>query len=190
MEITSREIVDGQHGPNRLVIGASGAIGRLQVSTFERAVEFVLRFEGDYSDDHHDSGGETRYGISKRAYPNIDIKTLTRQQAKDIYYRDYFLRCKCNELPAQLALILFDSAVNQGPTAAIRLLQKSLNVGADGVIGPITIAAAFRASPSLVITEFIARRAYQYALHPEVARFGLGWFRRLAACHQLSQEPL
>ena len=157
---------------------------------FNRAVEFVLRFEGDFSDDPKDSGGATKFGISQRAYPSLDIRSLTREAAIEIYRQDYWNRCRCNELPAQLALILFDSAVNQGPTAAIRLLQKSLNVGADGVIGPITIAAAFRASPSLVITEFIARRAYQYTLHPEVTRFGLGWFRRLSACHQLAQEPL
>jgi len=159
-------------------------------TTFNRAVEFVLRFEGDLSDDPKDSGGLTKFGISKKAYPDLDIRNLSRKDAIEIYRRDYWNKCKCNELPAPLALILFDSAVNQGPASAIRLLQKSLEVRADGVMGPETIAAAFRASLRIVVPEFIARRAYQYSLHPDVTRFGLGWMRRLAACYQVSQEPL
>lgn len=160
------------------------------MNTFDIAVEFVLGFEGDFSDDPHESGGVTRFGISHKTYPELDICSLTRDQAREIYRTDYWNRCKCNELPAQLAIVLFDAAVNQGPGQAIRLLQKALGVNADGVIGPQTIAAAHRAMPSKVVAEFIARRGYQYALHPEVSRFGLGWFRRLTACHQLTQsEP-
>ena len=160
------------------------------MNTFDIAVEFVLSFEGDISDDPHDSGGLTQFGISQKSYPDLDIKSLTRDQAKEIYRNDYWNRAKCNELPAQLAIVLFDSAVNQGAVTAIRLLQKSLNVNADGVIGPMTIAASHRAALNIVVGELIARRAYQYSLHPEVARFGLGWFRRLTSCHQLTQaEP-
>src|SRR3990167_72919 len=137
------------------------------MNTFDTAVEFVLGFEGDISDNPHDSGGLTRFGISQKSYPDLDIRSITRDQAKEIYRSDYWDRAKCNELPAQLAIILFDSAVNQGPGLAIRLLQKSLGVNADGAIGPITIAAAHRADLNTVVGELIARRAYQYSLHPE-----------------------
>ncbi len=156
---------------------------------FDRAVEFVLRFEGDISDDPKDSGGLTKFGISQKAHPELDIRSLTLAEAKEIYRKDYWNACKCNELPAPLAIILFDSAVNQGTKIAIRSLQKALDVNVDGIVGPQTIAAAHRVSLGPVVTEFIARRAYQYALHPSVPMFGLGWYRRLAACHQLSQEP-
>lgn len=157
---------------------------------FDRAVEFILRFEGDISDDPKDSGGLTKFGISQKAYPDLDIRSLTREDAIGLYRRDYWDRCNCSQMPAPLAFILFDSAVNQGPTAAIRLLQKSLEVRADGVVGAETIAASFRLPLRNAVAEFIARRAYQYALHPDVTRFGLGWFRRLSECHQIALEPL
>ena len=157
---------------------------------FERAVEFILRFEGEISDDPNDSGGLTKYGISQKSYPDLDVRALTRTEAVEIYRRDFWARCKCDQIPAPLAIILFDSAVNQGPTAAIRMFQKALGVTVDGKIGAETIAAGHRASLRLVTAEFIARRGYQYALHPQVIRYGLGWYRRLAACHQISQEPL
>lgn len=159
------------------------------IGSFERAVEFVLRFEADYVNDPKDAGGETKFGISKRSYPNLDIKNLTREDAIEIYRRDFWIFCKCAQLPAPLAFILFDGAVNQGGPAAIRLLQKALNVRADGIIGPETFTALQTASLRGVACDFVARRAYQYSLHPQVARFGLGWYRRLSECHQLATEP-
>lgn len=159
------------------------------MNVFDRAVEFILRYEGDVSNDPRDSGGLTKFGISQKAYPALDILGLTREGAIEIYRQKYWDLCKCSQLPAPLGLILFDSAVNQGPTAAVRLFQKSLGVSADGMIGPETIAASFRVNLRATTSEFIARRAYQYALHPEVGRFGLGWFRRLSECHQVSLEP-
>ena len=159
------------------------------MNTFDRSVDFILDAEGAHSDDPHDSGGDTWFGISRRAYPNLEPWPPTRTTAVELYRADYWNRCKCNELPSPLAMILFDSAVNQGPAAAIRLLQKSLDVRADGIIGPQTIAAAHRAHLRNTVSEFVARRAYQYALHPQIARFGLGWMRRLSACHQMALEP-
>ncbi|MBI5843910.1 MAG: hypothetical protein HZB23_04475 [Deltaproteobacteria bacterium] len=48
-----------------------------------------MAHEGGYVNDPADPGGETRFGISRRAYPNEDIKALTRERAAEIYYRDY-----------------------------------------------------------------------------------------------------
>ena len=56
--------------------------------------------------DPHDAGGETNFGISKRQYPNLDIKNLTKQQAADIYKRDYYAKVKGDSMPAWLALLL------------------------------------------------------------------------------------
>jgi hypothetical protein len=66
-----------------------GMEGRMS-EHFERAVAFVLRHEGGYVNDPRDPGGETKYGISKRAYPRLDIKGLTEADAKEIYRRDYW----------------------------------------------------------------------------------------------------
>lgn len=148
-----------------------------------------MRFEGDYVNDPEDPGGETKFGISKRSHPDLDIKALTTDKAKEIYLTDYWMKCRCDQMPQPIAFVLFDSAVNQGPQTAVKLLQQALEIPADGIVGAITIGMTFKASPTLLIAEFIARRAYQYALIPTIHRFGLGWYRRLAACHQLALEP-
>lgn len=156
------------------------------MTPFEKAVSFVLRHEGGYSNDTHDSGGETKYGISKAAYPTLDIKNLTMDDAKAIYKLDYWDRCFCAVFPQPISFVLFDAAVNQGQAKAIRMLQAALKVKQDGKVGPITIGAAQRADIGHITAMFVARRAYQYALHPEVIRYGQGWFNRLAECHQLA----
>lgn len=160
------------------------------LGTFDRAIEFIFQSEGGFTDDPHDSGGATRYGISQRSHPGLNIKDLTREQAVELYKKEYWDRCRCSELPAQLALILMDAAVNQGPARAIGMLQRSLGVRPDSVVGPETISAAQRADLRPAIVDFIARRNFAYGQHPEFLRYGLGWCRRAAACHQITAEPL
>lgn len=65
---------------------------------FERAFSCVLQNEGVYVNDPSDSGGETKYGISKRSYPNLDIKNLTLEEAKKIYFCDYWLKGKFEQI--------------------------------------------------------------------------------------------
>lgn len=160
------------------------------MTTFDTAVAFVLKYEGELSANPEDPGGLTRYGISQRAYPHEAIRELTLDRAKEIYLQDYWNRCNCDDLPPALGLLLFDSAVNQGAVAAIRHLQRALNVKADGVVGPATISAAATTPLTESIAEFIARRALAYAVSPLIGTFGLGWFRRLAATHQMALSLL
>jgi lysozyme family protein len=89
-----------------------------------------------------DQGGLTRWGISKRAYPNLDIEHLTREQAEALFWRDYWLPIKGDSLPPALAFALFDAAVNAGPRRAVQILQAVLRVKQDGVVGPETLQAA------------------------------------------------
>ncbi len=86
------------------------------MSTFDTAVTAVLSYEGGYVNDPNDPGGETNWRISKRAYPNLDIKNLTRDQAIQIYRRDYWDSLECDRFPPLIAIALFDAAVNQGPS--------------------------------------------------------------------------
>lgn len=160
------------------------------MTAFDRAFSFVLKYEGGLSDNPLDAGGLTKFGISQRAYPMVDIRNLTEDQAKEIYQQDYWERCNCGDLPPALGFLLFDSAVNQGPTAAIRALQRALGVKADGVLGPVTIGAAMTNPLHESVAEFVARRALHYATLPMLGTFGLGWFRRLAAAHQQAMSLL
>lgn len=148
------------------------------MTAFDKAFEILIGHEGGYSLDPHDRGGETKYGISKRAYPHIDIANLTLAQAKAIYRNDYWDKAKCSSLPPDLALLVFDAAVNNGVGAAIRWLQRAAGVVADGIIGPQTIAASFSSG---VAARFHAMRVDAMTKMPTWPNHGRGWAKRLAA---------
>jgi lysozyme family protein len=87
---------------------------------FIKAMKFVLKWEGGYTNDPNDPGGETKYGISKRSYPDLDIKNLTIEEATDIYYQNYWLKAGCDNVLFPFNLIFFDTAVNCGVERAKR----------------------------------------------------------------------
>lgn len=94
---------------------------------FEKAIKFVLKWEGGYSNDPNDPGGETNYGISRKSYPNEDIKNMTLERAKKIYYENYWLNSRCDLIPEPFNIILFDTAVNCGVERAKRFYRVSIN---------------------------------------------------------------
>jgi len=118
---------------------------------FDRAISVVLRHEGGYVDDPTDRGGETRYGISSRANPDIDISSLTREQAVEIYWERYWRGAGYESLPSDIAMKTFDLAVNMGRRNAVACLQRGLRacgrrVRVDGILGPETCTAAWEAT--------------------------------------------
>lgn len=92
-------------------------------SSFNQAIEFTLRWEGGYVDNPQDPGGETNFGISKKAYPHLNIKELTKEQAKEIYHRDYWTKVGCPEIAYPLDIVIFDTAVNLGVARASDFLK-------------------------------------------------------------------
>jgi hypothetical protein len=95
--------------------------------TFPKALAFVLEWEGGYSLDPADPGGETNFGISKKAYPDLDIKYLTKEIASGIYYHDYWRPSGCEDLTWPYDLVVFDTAVNMGVRRALDLFKISLD---------------------------------------------------------------
>lgn len=146
--------------------------------SFERAFEIVVGLEGGYGDDPDDPGGETKYGISKRAYPDVNIKTLTIDQAKSIYRFDYWEPLKCDELPWPLSMMVFDCGVNQGLNVSAKTLQKALNVTQDGIIGNVTLAKAKNAG-SETCALFLADRSIRYTSTRNADKYLRGWLKRL-----------
>ena len=130
---------------------------------FETAVAIIFEHEGGYVNDPKDLGGETRYGISKRAYPTLNIKDLTKAEARTIYKRDYWDRIKADQLPDWLRLMAFDCAVNQG-VGACQTILKSIVMDHP---------------KNLVLGSFTDARLVRYARNPAFNHFGLGWTRRL-----------
>lgn len=148
------------------------------MTDFERAISIIVDIEKGYVNDPNDPGGETKYGIAKRFWPNVDIKNLSLDGARKIYKENYWDPCQCDSLPWPLNLFVFDCAVNQGIDAAIRTLQKSLGVAQDGVIGRVTIEAAKRADKEAT-ARLMVFRAMRYIGTRNFDRYGDGWFKRL-----------
>ena len=162
-------------------------------STFERVFRIVVGEEGGFTNSEADPGNwtggrfgvgrcaGTKYGISAAAYPGVDIERLDLAGAQAIYQRDYWDRVQAGELPPPLALLVFDAAVNNGVGRAVRWLQVAVGVGADGVVGPATLAAvaAHAGGGAGLLAEFQAQRLAFMAGLPTWRTFGLGWARRL-----------
>ena len=146
--------------------------------TFETAIAFVLSEEGGYSNDPNDPGGETNFGISKRSHPNVDIKNMTQDEAESIYKYLYWDACRCESLPDKLALAVFDSAVNQGVSAAIKMLQASIGAIQDGVIGPNTIERANATDENSIMARFLTERVLRYTALSSFFSYGRGWISR------------
>ncbi len=152
---------------------------------FQIGVSWLLKAEGAESNDPQDPGGLTRFGISQRAHPDVDVAALTEGEAVEIYRTRYWSAYRLDRLPPAIAVAALDAVVNQGPRPAIRMLQHAVRVEMDGIIGAQTIAACYRADPDELLAGYCARRAVYYANLSTFGRFGLGWMRRLFALHAL-----
>lgn len=154
---------------------------------FSEALELVLSFEGGYSNNPNDPGGETNFGISKKSYPHLDIKNLTLDQAKEIYKQDYWFKIKGDNLPSGLSMMMLDTAVNHGVHKAIVLLQKALGVKADGIMGPQTMAAIRGQDAGLSIYNLAMFRLDEYQAK-NWEHFSKGWSKRLLSVSMLSMN--
>ena len=148
--------------------------------TYDEAFKLVIGHEGGYVNHPRDPGGETKYGITKRDYPDEDIKNLTLDRAKEIYKRNYWDKVNADNLPKQLRYAIFDAAVNSGVGQASKWLQRAVGARDDGIIGPQTLAAVRAADPYKIAAIFIGQRLKFMAGLPTFDHFGKGWTRRVA----------
>lgn len=153
---------------------------------FQTAVQFVLDEEGPGSNLKNDKGGLTKWGIASHVYPQVANPNFSQQDAIAIYQKDYWGRCKCDEMPPGIALLVFNCAVNQGAQTAIKVLQRALGVKDDGILGSITLGALKKLNPVNVIDEFAARQLIHYFDNDQFDEFGLGWTRRSIRAHRTS----
>ena len=153
------------------------------MKNFNEIIEKVLEHEGGYVNDPKDLGGETKYGITKRFYPDVDIKNLTIEQAKEIYRKDYWDRNRVESLPQNLWHIYFDMCVNMGKRTAVKVLQraavnKGRDIEVDGGLGPATIGALKGVELDRVRAFRVKYYVDLITARPEQEKFFLGWFRR------------
>ncbi len=138
-------------------------------TNFDRAIDFTLKWEvggkpnGGYTEDIRDPGGETRWGVSKRAHPTVNIKVLTRKKAVQIYEEHYWTPNNCQAMTTwPVCAVHFDACVNIGSQRANRMLQRMVHVEADGAIGPVTLAAIFTHNPAGLSAALVVDRERYY----------------------------
>jgi len=167
------------------------------MTSFDRAMRFVLRWEGGYTHDEADPGGETYCGISRVNHPDWpgwaeldahDIDHLVPiDMVKDFYRAEFWSPLRCDDMPGNVATALFDTAVNCGKSRAARWLQGAVGVVRDGSIGPKTVAVV-NASPDEAIRGLIASREEHYAVivakNAKLRKFMKGWQNRVDALKQ------
>lgn len=144
--------------------------------TFDR----LIGHEQGYANDPNDPGGETNWGISKRSYPELDILNLTREDAKAIYFRDFWTPIGGESLPASVSFQLFDFAVNSGIETAVRYFQRALGVADDGYFGPESRKAASIMDEPDMIMGLTAERLDFMTRLKNWPNHGKGWARRIA----------
>lgn len=153
---------------------------------FKEIIDKVIESEGGsrITKDPLDPGGTTRWGVSQRAYPDLDIESLTEREAKDIYYKDYWIPSKAEQIPAQLREIYFDMVVNFGKRGAVKVLQKACNgkntytIAVDGGLGPATLSACKNVEPGRLRSYRVLKFADIVNKKSSQEKYWYGWFRR------------
>jgi len=152
--------------------------------TFDQAFERLIGHEGGYVNHPDDPGGETNWGITLRTAREAgytgDMRSLTRDQAKEIYRTAYWGRARADQYDGAIAFQVFDAAVNHGIGNAIRFLQRAAGVADDGAVGPMTLGAIKAMPVTDVLARFNAERLEFYTKLSTWPTFGKGWARRVA----------
>lgn len=158
---------------------------------FLHAVAHTLAWEGGFTHNPSDRGGDTRFGISAATFPHENIAQLTIDRAIQLYCVTFWMPLCLDELPPRIAAKVFDTAVNMGPTAATRLLQQAFNILAgaaqqlveDGVMGAVTRGRANRfQSEDVLLAVYCGLQWERYRqiieTNPSQRTFLGGWARR------------
>lgn len=168
------------------------------MKTVREMIDDIIEIEGGYVNDPDDNGGETKYGITENTLKAWDksgrmtIKELRKDEAAEIYRSQYYTRPNIHQLPSEIQPIVFDMCVNHGSTAAIKILQKTMNklfsgrLSTDGLIGEKTCHKARQLLNNLtinrVVNSIVDERKLTYAdivaNNKTQVKFLKGWLNR------------
>ena len=156
-------------------------------SNFETCLKLMLEHEGGYVNHKLDPGGRTNHGVTQRVWEEwvgheVDekqMRALTHEMVAPLYKRKYWDAVRADDLVAGVDYCVFDVAVNSGPGRAIKFLQSSVGVTADGGFGPATLAAVTKEDPTRLIEMYCAKRLEFLQSLKTFETFGKGWSRRV-----------
>jgi lysozyme family protein len=130
-----------------------------------------------------DTGGATKFGIASNSHPKLNINSITLAQAYQLYRKEYYAPCKCDQMDYSMALVVLDAAVNCGTSRSIKFIQQALSLPVDGKIGPRTLAAVKARDQKELANKLLdIRAAFHTGLtkkRPSTRRFLSGWLTRV-----------
>lgn len=161
---------------------------------FSEAFDLLIGHEGGYANDPRDPGGETMWGITARVARQSGysgpMRDLPRDTAMAIAKSQYWDKVRADELPGACRFDVFDTSYNSGVATAIKILQRAVGSADDGVLGPITLAAASAISAGKLVMRFNSERLLYLTSLPTWAAFGKGWARRVAGNLETAAENI
>ena len=165
-------------------------------TTFNRTIGHEGKFQANPKDRGNWTGGKegvgelkgTKWGLAAMTYPHLDIASITLEQAKEIYFNDWWLKLKMDCWPNVMKYQMFDAAFNHGTGRANQFLQFAARVKDDGVIGPKTITAVNMTDLNDLVLRFLAKRLRYFTEVKTWAEFSKGWSLRIAQCLEYAAE--
>lgn len=166
------------------------------LSNWEKSFNLVIAHEGGFSDDARDRGnrmrdgrpGSTMLGCTQQNWEDYigkqvthdEMRRLTKEDVKPLYKKNYWDAVMGDKLCAGLDYAAFDFAINAGPSASRKLIQRALGVTADGVFGPKTLNAIKESNGADLIEKFSKEKEAYYRSLSDFSTYGKGWLRRVA----------
>lgn len=148
---------------------------------FQKWFTWILKWEGVvFENDPDDPGGATKFGIDQRSHPNEDIRSLTRERAAEIYWSEYWTKCRAHEMPLKVGEVVANIAVNAGHGRASRWLQSIVGTVPDGIIGKATLEAVNRWNPDKLANALLDRTEthYRSIAKGKLSKYLTGWLNR------------
>lgn len=166
---------------------------------FEKSIEFSLQYEGGYVDDPDDPGGATKFGWTLTTAQGThdfdifdidhdgdidinDIKNMTEDEAKNAYYKYFWLKNSCDKLPGKIGFLLMDMCINHGSKRGIILLERGLGLNEDGHMSDEIIEECNNSDLDSLVQKLVNIRIQFYnaivAKRPASRKFLKGWIRR------------
>jgi lysozyme family protein len=153
---------------------------------FDKCLTMLLKHEGGFVDHPKDPGGMTNLGVTKAVYDKwigresteAEMRGLTQDDVAPIYKKNYWDRCKCDQLPSGADWSVFDWAVNSGTGRASKAMQKIVGAKQDGAIGPKTLQMIANEKAEFLVERMYDQRQSFYEKLNTFETFGRGWTRR------------
>lgn len=181
---------------------------------FSIAHTFTALWEGGESDHPADRGGLTKFGVSLKFLQDLAAESqanrdtldhmgiilpvnrttvgrLTATQAAGLFRWRFWDKLKLDLIPLRPAVVLYDAAVNSGPSQSVKLAQRGYNhcvtygqpLVVDGTMGPATRAAMKIADTDKCLTAMLDEREKFFQTivdnKPSQQVFLKGWINRV-----------